>query len=265
MVAVVDLLRRLPLDFLRDERVQRILEVLPVRELDPATWGIVFGALVLTLAVILWVFKGEMVVARVVWLGFFLFVGAAAYWGFKSFGPTFRPETNPSDTEPALVRTDTAGETVEGARSYRRSQGVFRREARDRRSRGADGGTRREPRGRRDDRETRSQPEEPDGSSDGTFERALDRASRTYQTFSGSGETKTASFSVPTEWAVLWQNSAHKNAFFTIYVLEDGKKLKSVGSHIGPSAGLSETFPPGTYSLHVHGTKSWTVKILEPS
>lgn len=268
MVAVVDRLRRLLLDVLRNEHVREILEVLPIQELDPATWGIVFGALVLTLAVILWVFKGEMVIARVVWLGFFLFVGAAVYWGYRSFGPTFRPGTNPSDTEPALVRADAAGETTGSPRPSYQSQAVFRREARERQTAGKTrGGTPRETRTRNQVEGAgagRGQPQDAEAP-EGTYERALDRASRTYETFSGSGETKTARFSVPTEWAVLWQNSAHENAFFTIYVLEDGKKLKSVGSHIGPSAGLSQTFPPGTYSLRVHGTKSWTVKILKPS
>lgn len=262
----VALTRFLPVDLLQDDRVQRFLEIVPLQELEPVTWAVILGALGLTLTILIWVLKGEMVVARLVWLGFILFVGAGAYWGYRTLGPSLGTRAQTADTGPALARSDTAANGGETG-SYHRSQAVFQREAQNRGSRG-DG--RASPRrGRTDDREepaggTSGSPENPDAPR-GTYERALDRAERTYETFQGSGETKTASFSVPTEWSVLWQNSAHENAFFTIYVLEDGEKIKSVGSHLGTSAGLSETFPPGTYSLRIHGTESWTVKVLEPN
>ncbi len=264
---LVSLVRFLPVDLLQDDRVQRFLEILPLQELEPATWGVVLGALGLTLAVLIWVLQGEMVVARLVWLGFILFVGAGAYWGYRTLGPTFGTRVKTADTGPALARSDTAADGGETG-SYHRSQAVFQREAQNRERRGD---ARAFPRqGPTDDREepageTSGSPENPDDPPQSSYERALDRAERTYRTFQGSGETRTASFSVPTEWAVLWQNSAHENAFFTIYVLEDGEKIKSVGSHLGTSAGLSETFPPGTYSLRVHGTESWTVKVLKPN
>lgn len=231
-------------------------------------WGRLALILLAVAAILAWIGRADMPLARAVGLGLFAFVGMAGYLGYRAFGPQLGITGGSADTAAKIASTSQDTTSAVGPSRLQQSQQVFQREARRNETNDRPSGSTQRSTSPPGTASPEPPPEEGGTTAESApseYERALSRAERTYHTFQGSGEEKTGSFEVPTKWVMLYQNTADPNSFFTIYVLQDGERIKSAGSHLGPSAGLTESFPAGTYSLHVHGTRSWTVKVLQPS